>query len=43
MRRWLGWTGMLALALALAACSSQRPAPVVDRSALPRPERTSRP
>jgi len=39
MRRWLGWTGMLALALALAACSSQRPAPVVDRSGTPRPER----
>jgi len=35
MRRWLGWTGMLAMAVALAACSSQRPAPVVDRSGTP--------
>ena len=35
MRRLQGWTGMLAAVLLLAACGTQRPAPVVDRSGAP--------
>ena len=32
MKGWAEWTGVVAVAVALAACGTQRPAPVVDRS-----------
>jgi lipoprotein NlpD len=39
MRGWLGITGLTSAALMIAACGSQRPAPVVERSGTP-PART---